>query len=78
MAHNPTVVGSKRGGKHPGAGRKKQADRGKDVRIRISETQHLRWNKLKNLKKLPNDDAVAKNLVDLASGIDEEDESSAK
>ena len=78
MAHNPTVLGSKRGGKRPGAGRKKHADKGKDVRIRISETQHLRWNEIKNLKRLPNDDAVAKYLMDLASGIDEEDEDSAK
>ena len=78
MAHNPTVVGSKRGGTRPGAGRKKHADRGKDVRIRILETQHLRWNELKNLKKLPNDDAVAKYLMDLASDLDEENESSAK
>ena len=47
MAHNPTVLGSKRGGKRPEAGRKKHADRGKDVRIRISETQYLRWNEIK-------------------------------
>ena len=47
------------------------------MRVRISETQHLRWNELKNLKKLPNDDAVAKYLMDLASDI-EEDESSEK
>ena len=78
MAHNPTVAGSKKGGKRPGAGRKKHVDRGKDVGIRISETQHLRWNELKDLKKLPNDDAVAKYLMDLASDLDEEDESSAK
>ena len=37
--------------------------------IRISETQHLRWNEIKNQKRLPNDDAVAKYLMDLASGI---------
>ena len=30
------------------------------------------------MKRLPNDDAVAKYLMDLASGIDEEDEGSAK
>ena len=78
MAHNPTVAGSKRGGKRPGAGRKKHVDRGKDVRIRISETQHLRWNELKNLKMLPDDDAVAKYLMILASDFNEEDESSAK
>ena len=77
MAHDPAVANIKRGGRRPGAGRKKHPDRGKDVRVRISETQHLRWNELKNLKKLPNDDAVAKYLMDLASNI-EEDESSEK
>ena len=46
--------------------------------MRISETQHIHWNELKNLKKPPSDDAVTKYLVDLASGIDEEDESSTK
>ena len=54
---------------------KKHANRGKDVRIRISETLHLRWNKIKkNLKRLPNNNGVSKYLMDQASGINEEDE----
>ena len=65
---------SRRGGKRPGAARKKQAGRGNDVRIRISEAQHLRWIEVKSLKKLPNDNTVAKYLLDLATDIDEQAE----
>ena len=76
MAQNPALsserILSRRGGKRQGAGRKKQADRGNDVRVRISEAQHLRWNEVKSLKKLPSDNAVAKYLLDLAAEFDEQ------
>ena len=52
MAQNVALASqrtSRRGGKRQGAGRKKQADRDNDVRIRISEGQHLRWNEVKTL-----------------------------
>lgn len=80
MAQKCTQIGestSRRGGKRPGAGRKKQADRGNDVRIRISEAQQLRWIEVKTLKKLPNDNAVAKYLLDLADDFDEQAEGSS-
>ena len=82
MAEKVTQVISEstsgRGGKRPGAGRKKRVDRGNDVHIRISEAQHFRWVELKNLKKLPNDNAVANYLLDLAADFDEQAEGSAQ
>ena len=41
------------------------------MRARISEAQHLRWNEVKTLKKLPSDNAVARYLLDLAAEFDE-------
>ena len=62
-----TTSSRHKGGTRPGAGQKREKE-GKDVRIRISEAEHCRWNELKNIRKLPNDTAVAKYLLDLASG----------
>ena len=69
---------SRRGGKCPGTWRKKQADRDSDMHIRISEAEHLRWIEAKTLKKLPNDNAVAKYLLDLAADFDEQAKSSVR
>ena len=52
MAQNVALASertSRRSGKRQGAERKKQADRDNDVRVRISESQHLRWNEVKSL-----------------------------
>ena len=52
MAQNVALASertSRRGDKRQGAGRKKQADRDNDVRVRISEAQHLCWNEVKTL-----------------------------
>ena len=68
---------SRRGGKCPGAGRKNQADKGNDVRVRISEAHHLRWNEVKTLKKLPSDNTVARYLLVLAAEFDEQAEGNA-
>lgn len=81
MTQNLTQVNentSKRGGKRPQAGRKTQPERANDIRVRISEVQHLHWNEVKILKKLPNDNAVAKYLLDLAADFDEQVESSTR
>ena len=69
---------SRRGGKCSGAGRKKQADGGSDMRIRILEAEHFHWIEVKTLKKLPNDNTVAKYLLDLDTDFDEQAESSAR
>ena len=79
MAQNLALASertSRRGGKRQGAGRKKQADRSNHVRVRISEAQHLRWSEIKTLKKLPNDNAVARYLLDLPAEFDEHAEGS--
>ena len=52
MAQNLSLASertSRRNGKSQRGERKKQADR--DVRVGISEAQHLRWNEVKTLKK---------------------------
>ena len=53
--------------------RKKQADRDNDVCVRISEAQHLRWNEVTTLKKLPSDNARSQvsSTLDLAAEFDE-------
>ena len=65
-------MASLRGGQRTGSGRKKLEDKGKTVRMRMSEVEHRRWTELKTLKKLSSDNAVAKYLLDLAADLDEQ------
>ena len=46
MVHNPTVVGSKRGGKHPGAGMKKHVYIGEliyAIKLYMTHYNHTRF-----------------------------------